>query len=152
MEATARPARVRANRRRSVTSAHAILVEASERTHGAERTRALTGTRAKRATTTTTAAARGAGLAGGGGTSSRGAWNRPRCAAFGARSTAPPVHLVCGVVTGEAPCTGAVEVLAEHIGKAPWRAISLAGCAALLDDVEGFAIGTYDALAVLTDA
>ena len=32
------------------------------------------------------------------------------------------------------------------------RAISLAGCAALLDDVEGFAISTYDALAVLAGA
>ena len=33
-----------------------------------------------------------------------------------------------------------------------WRAISFAGCAALLGDVEGFAIGTYDAIAVLTGA
>ena len=32
------------------------------------------------------------------------------------------------------------------------RAISLAGCAALLGDVEGFAISTYDSLAMLAAA
>ena len=59
MEPTARAARARSNRRRGVTSAHAALVEASERTHGAERTRAPTGTRATRVTTMTTAAGEG---------------------------------------------------------------------------------------------
>ena len=73
-------------------------------------------------------------------------WQEPRCGACGARSSALPVHLACGVVTGEPPCPAARATRRAFLGGA-WRALGRAGCAREYERTGG--IGTYEALALL---
>ena len=74
------------------------------------------------------------------------AWQEPRCGACGARSSALPVHLACGVVTGEPPCPAARATRRAFLGGA-WRALGRAGCAREYERTGG--IGTYETLALL---
>ena len=73
-------------------------------------------------------------------------WQEPRCGACGARSSALPVHLVCGVVPGEPPCPAARATRRAFLGGA-WRALGRAGCAREYERTGG--IGTYETLALL---